>query len=87
MKRRQLLECERLLQYVNDNESNTCHRKDDMKMTQNRVKAIKNNNRKHEIDTCENKAAHKRQFEKLTEIEVQTQLYFEKTLFSVHTDC
>ena len=66
--------CERLLRYVNDNESNACQRKDDMKMKLIRVKESETNNREHEIDTHENKGAQKQQFAKLTEIDVQTQL-------------
>lgn len=60
VKRRQLLKCEQLLRYVDENESNMSQRKDNMKTTLIRVNASKSDNRKHEIDTCENNSARKK---------------------------
>jgi len=73
-KRQQLLKCEWLLWYFNDNESNTCQRKDNMINILVRVKESEIYNRKHKIYTHENKGVWQRQFAKLTEIEVQMQL-------------
>ena len=44
-----------------------------VKASKNDSRKHENDSRKHENDTHENESAQKRQFEKLTKIEVQTQ--------------
>lgn len=72
MKRRQVLNCEWLLWYLNKSESNTCKSKENMKTTLVRVKESESDGRKHENNTRENKGAWKKEFAKLTKMEVQT---------------
>lgn len=64
--------CEWHLRYVKNNESDTCQSGDNMKMTLTKVKENEIDNQKHENNTCKRKSMQKRQFEKLTKVEVQT---------------
>ena len=59
---------------LKENESDTCRKKFNMKMTLVRVKERKKHSHKCGSDTCKNKDVPKQQLRKLTEIEVQMQL-------------
>lgn len=52
-----LLKYKQLLQYVNESESNTCEKKNNIKMTLVMVEARKSDIQKHESDSHENKYA------------------------------